>query len=1307
MKKTKKIFLAVALAVVACLSASLAIGCGHSHSLKKVDGKAATCTEAGVEAYYKCEGCEEIFADAAGKTAIEAPKTIAALGHDIEAVAGQEATCAAGGTEDHYKCKTCNVLFSDAEGETVITAPATTPKAAHTLTKTEAKAATCTEAGNNAYWTCSGACGKVYADEACTQETTVAAQTIAALGHSYATTLIVSGAKTTYEPGESFDKTNLVVKLDCSACDHEEEVTGYTLSKEGALEVSDNQIVISYVKNSVTYTATVAITVKHEHTLGSLVPAVDPTCTEEGNVAYYECTVCHSYFSDSQAQNKLETVVVPATNHANTVTKTDAKESSCTEQGNNAYWSCSACDKVFADEACTQETTVADQTLPLADHDTVYESDDTHHWVECSVCDYSEEDQKELHKGAPYPDADAVCEVCNKIYAQATTDGWVLYRPSTAVPSGITAQLVEENGIMVSKYTVPAGTTEFALEHDHDNDANYQIRLPEVTGNPTYVLINVTNHDTVNAVSFNFQEHNTPANGVKVTLAAGETKAFKFSVSGRNVIGDWYQIVFEEALANEANFSIYGYFYVGNFELQNVQANITSQSYKVGEAFDLSDLRLTANIVNSEGELLKDTSVETYMIDSNFVIDGFEQGHVFTGEDAGSHNVEVSFAGYTVIIPVVVSGHDHAPEYVAYKAPTCTEDGNIAYYVCNVEDCGQFFADEAGKTPISAESVVIAKGHVVGQLPGQKPVCTRCGETAGDEVMSIENWVFINLSTQGINAGTAEYVEIDGVTGTKFTLNAGTSAGSKWQIPMGDNHDGKQTVIPNLGTGASEGDVRNVILYYKNESAQEISITFQNDAGGGEGTAVIPANGVAICEFEITNYNGSNWFYVIINSDIVEQAAVTVYGYMYVNEGEVSDLSINTQASKLSFKEGETFSAAGLVLDTKILSNNSKPIIVRSGYVTDLDGYVFTAEDVEAGQKTVTVSFAGKTITYNVLVNAHDHQLVLVDRVEPVKCTTDGVEAYYKCTVDGCTAIFADEAGNVKIDAPVAISCHNGVALPGQKATCQDCANQFGEVLNPNGWVQFRPAAEYGNAPDSPAAEYADVDGVLGSKYTFAAGTEAGKYYQLKMWDDSDKQVPVINSGDIALYGNRKVIMYYHNYGAEAITLKFRNDTGNGENVVTVPAGSVVVSQFEVSAEGGSNWFELYTVNAVETEVTVGIYGYFYISEGEVESLTVKTPATKLTYKVGETFSAEGLVLNARIPSSNTKTAIVVGGYTVDLEGVTFTDAQVGTQTVTVTFAGATVTYEITVEAAQPSIEEGTFVSNGTYAENGAWENLA
>lgn len=49
--------------------------------------------------------------------------------------------------------------------------------------------------------------------------------------------------------------------------------------------------------------------------------------------------------------------------------KADAKESTCTESGNRAYFTCTDCDKVFTDAACTAETTVEAQVIAPLAHD--------------------------------------------------------------------------------------------------------------------------------------------------------------------------------------------------------------------------------------------------------------------------------------------------------------------------------------------------------------------------------------------------------------------------------------------------------------------------------------------------------------------------------------------------------------------------------------------------------------------------------------------------------------------------------------------------------------------------------------------------------------------------------------------------------------------------------------------------------------------------------------------------------------------------------------------------------------------------
>lgn len=89
-----------------------------------------------------------------------------------------------------------------------------------------------------------------------------------------------------------------------------------------------------------------------------------------------------------------------------------------------------------------------------------------------------------------------------------------------------------------------------------------------------------------------------------------------------------------------------------------------------------------------------------------------------------------------------------------------------------------------------------------------------------------------------------------------------------------------------------------------------------------------------------------------------------------VEFGTLHHIKIATPATKLSYLTGETFSSAGLVLTGYDGENEATAAqqTYYSGYTTDYDGHVFVRGDV--GEKTVTVTYSGKTVTYTINVAA-------------------------------------------------------------------------------------------------------------------------------------------------------------------------------------------------------------------------------------------------------------------------------------------------------------------------------------------------
>lgn len=136
------------------------------HSLAKVGGTPATCTERGVSDHWKCTVCGALFSEETGTTEVTTEQLRTALApHALAAVAEVPATCEQTGVAAHWRCAGCGGLFKDEEGAQAVTADdLVVPLAAHKLTAHAPKAATCTEPGTHAHWTCE-VCGKAFLDD--------------------------------------------------------------------------------------------------------------------------------------------------------------------------------------------------------------------------------------------------------------------------------------------------------------------------------------------------------------------------------------------------------------------------------------------------------------------------------------------------------------------------------------------------------------------------------------------------------------------------------------------------------------------------------------------------------------------------------------------------------------------------------------------------------------------------------------------------------------------------------------------------------------------------------------------------------------------------------------------------------------------------------------------------------------------------------------------------------------------------------------------------------------------------------------
>ncbi len=280
---------------------------GHKMTFHKE--VAATCLDEGNIAYYTCDVCEGYFLDEDGKEATSAEKIVAkAIGHEYEAVVTAP-TC----TEKGYTTYTCK---NDPEHTYIADY---VDAAGHKMTFHKEVAATCLDEGNIAYYTCD-VCEGYFLDEDGKEATSAEKVVIEATGHNYKS---VVTAPTCTEYGYT--------TYTCSACDDRyvedgDDPLGHDYEAVETKPTCTEGGYITYTcKRDASHTYTTDLDPDgHEMKEHA---AVEATCEEAGNIAYYTCNVCEGYFLDEKGEEATtaDKVVVEATGHKYGAYKTTTK----------------------------------------------------------------------------------------------------------------------------------------------------------------------------------------------------------------------------------------------------------------------------------------------------------------------------------------------------------------------------------------------------------------------------------------------------------------------------------------------------------------------------------------------------------------------------------------------------------------------------------------------------------------------------------------------------------------------------------------------------------------------------------------------------------------------------------------------------------------------------------------------------------------------------------------------------------------------------------------------------------------------
>lgn len=270
----------------------------HSHKFVQVTGKAATCTESGIEAYNKYEGCGKMF-DLNGNE-ISAPVTIAPLGH------GDSDKWVPGENGQHVKiCPDCGEIIASAEHNFSAGMICPDCGANESLTRVAAKAATCYEDGNIEYWYAVN--GDKFADADGIRKLGAGEEKIEKIEH----TLV-------WEPMADGQRHQQVCK------------------NKGCTK----QPIIEYHSTANGCYCSVCEAVKGNHRLTAHVMEA-ATCAKAGYQAYYECSCGKLY---DMGYNEIEAPTAIAQlkhDYADAKVQKDAKEGkhyvACNDCGNKVY----------------------------------------------------------------------------------------------------------------------------------------------------------------------------------------------------------------------------------------------------------------------------------------------------------------------------------------------------------------------------------------------------------------------------------------------------------------------------------------------------------------------------------------------------------------------------------------------------------------------------------------------------------------------------------------------------------------------------------------------------------------------------------------------------------------------------------------------------------------------------------------------------------------------------------------------------------------------------------------------------------
>ena len=449
------------------------------------------------------------------------------------------------------------------------------------------------------------------------------------------------------------------------------------------------------------------------------------TCTEDGNKEYWTCEHCKKYFlSDdtnpetAKAVEQSETVI-PASHK---LTKVEAKDATCAENGNKEYWTCEHCGKYFLSDDTNPKTAKAVEQSEFIIPALKHKNATTRGVVEPNG-------KKPGYSGDRYcPDCDTVLEKGYTYWNEGNLT-WKLYEDGTLTISGTGAMKNYDyndnpspvyNNSNVKKVVIEDGVTSIGNSAFNECISLTSITIPDsVTSIGTYAfsgcrsLTSITIPDSVTSIGAS--AFNSCSGLTSITIPDSVTSIGNFAFS--------YCISLTSITIPDSVTSI------GSYAFYNCK-NLTTISLSCKSSLKKSDFGDKADLVSYTNQhLLTKTAAKaaTCTEDGNKEYWTCEHcGKYFLSDDTNPETAK-AVEQSEFIIPA-----SHKLTKVEAKDATCTEDGNKEYWTC--EHCKKYFLSD-DTNPKTAKAVelsetVIPASHKLTKVEAKDATCTENGNKA-------------------------------------------------------------------------------------------------------------------------------------------------------------------------------------------------------------------------------------------------------------------------------------------------------------------------------------------------------------------------------------------------------------------------------------------------------------------------------------------------------------------------------------------------------------------------------------------------